>query len=54
MDHDSNRYNQFTASCENYGLLKAFCKEHRRYMTDAESILWEQLKGGRLGCRFRR
>lgn len=35
-------------------MLKMFCKENRRFMTDAESILWNHLRGGALGCRFRR
>lgn len=54
MKHKTSTYHQFTASGDNYGLLKLFCKEHRRVMTDAESVLWEHLKGSRLGCRFRR
>lgn len=54
MSDSTKGYHQFTASGENYGMLKMFCKENRRFMTDAESILWNHLRGGALGCRFRR
>jgi len=37
-----------------YGLLKEFARENRRNQTDAESFLWQNLKGGRLACRFLR
>ena len=35
-----------------YGLLKAFAKENRKNMTQAESILWSQIKGKSLGVTF--
>ncbi|MDQ6756517.1 MAG: AMP-binding protein [Bacteroidota bacterium] len=38
-----------------YGLLKEFAKEHRSNSTDAENILWEQLKGRKFkSYKFRR
>ncbi len=43
-----------TADCANYELLKAFAKRSRTHSTQAESILWEALRGNQLGCKFRR
>ncbi len=43
-----------TASCENYELLKQNAKEHRKNPTEAESVLWELLRGGAIGEKFRR
>jgi guanylate kinase len=37
-----------------YNLLRKFSKDNRRYMTPAESALWEILRGKNLGFRFRR
>jgi methionyl-tRNA synthetase len=38
-----------------YGLLKKFVKEHRSNPTEAERVLWEQLRGKQLdGYKFRR
>ena len=39
---------------ENVGLLEQFAKENRQHPTEAESILWDLLKGERLGIKFRR
>ena len=35
-----------------YGLLKAHAREHRKNMTQAESILWSQIRGKSLGVTF--
>ncbi|WP_081783494.1 guanylate kinase [Xylanibacter brevis] len=37
-----------------YDLLRRFSKDNRRYMTPAESALWEVLRGKQFGYRFRR
>ncbi|MBQ8128464.1 MAG: guanylate kinase [Prevotella sp.] len=37
-----------------YDILRRFSKDHRRYMTPAESALWELLRGKQFGYRFRR
>ena len=47
------RYKYQTAT-SNYGLLQEFARKNRNNPTDAERILWEYLKGGRMGTHFRR
>jgi very-short-patch-repair endonuclease len=37
-----------------YSLLKEYAKENRRKQTEAESILWNFLKGNFFGTHFRR
>ena len=37
-----------------YSLLKNFAFENRKKPTEAESILWDYLKGNTLGAHFRR
>lgn len=37
-----------------YGMLKAFAKENRENMTEAESALWSMIRGNALGQKFRR
>ena len=37
-----------------YGKLKDFANENRKNPTQAESILWDYLKGKQLGVSFRR
>ena len=37
-----------------YGLLKRFAVENRRYSTETESILWERLNNRQMGFKFRR
>ena len=39
---------------DTYELLKAYSLANRHDMTDAERVLWEQLRGKRLGGKFRR
>ena len=60
-DADSNSNNKVyrkalfqTADCAVYGKLKDFAEENRKHPTQAESILWEFLRGKQLGCSFRR
>ena len=43
-----------TASPDRYNLLKAFTRENRDNQTDAERCLWQQLRGGSLGVKFKR
>ena len=43
-----------TASPDRYELLKAFARENRNNQTDAEKCLWQQLRGGALGVKFKR
>ena len=54
---DNKIYNKAlfqTADCAVYGKLKDFAEENRKHPTQAESILWEYLRGKQLGCAFRR
>jgi len=37
-----------------YDLLHGFAKENRNHPTEAESILWERIRAGRLGRKFNR
>ena len=37
-----------------YSLLKEFANKNRQKPTEAESFLWDQLKGNFFGCHFRR
>ncbi len=43
-----------TANVMTYGKLKEFANENRKKPTQAESILWDLLKGKQLGVSFRR
>ena len=43
-----------TADPTMYGLLKEFSEENRNNPTEAESVLWEALKGKSIGIKFRR
>lgn len=44
-----------TARASAYGLLKQFALEHKKEQTEAEEILWKQLKGKKLDAyKFRR
>ena len=38
----------------NYGLLKAYARENRNNMTEAESVLWNYLRCNALGHKFLR
>ena len=43
-----------TASPDRYLPLKGFARQNRAYPTEAETCLWNVLKGMNLGVRFRR
>lgn len=43
-----------TAASDRYGLLKAFVRENRRNATEAECVLWEYLRKGRLKTKVLR
>ena len=43
-----------TASPDRYSILKEFARENRKNMTEAERILWNEIKNNALGHRFLR
>lgn len=43
-----------SAECTVYGKLKEYAEKNRKHPTQAESVLWELLRGKSLGCSFRR
>lgn len=43
-----------SANPDRYELLKAFAKENRQFMTEAERTLWMRLRGNVLGHKFLR
>ncbi|MDU1891057.1 MAG: valine--tRNA ligase [Dysgonomonas sp.] len=43
-----------TAKWDNYGLLKEYAKDMRKFSTEAESALWKMLRKKQLGDKFRR
>ena len=49
---ESPRYKN--ADVMEYGLLKAYARENRKNQTEAESILWSQIRGKSLGVTFLR
>lgn len=48
------RYKYETADASLYKVLQERALQHRNYPTQAEVVLWEYLKGNRLGAKFRR
>lgn len=48
------RYKYETADASLYTVLQQRALQHRNYPTQAEAVLWEYLKGNRLGAKFRR
>ena len=40
------------AASDRYSLLKDWARENRKYPTDAETILWEYLRGRKLKTKF--
>ena len=44
----------FTTDRQRWNGLKGFARENRRQPTPAEEQLWQALRGGQLGYRFRR
>ena len=49
----SKRYSYQTAD-SNYTLLQEFALKNRNNPTEAERVLWQYLKGGKMGYHFRR
>lgn len=47
-------YSYCTSNPMIYKMLKEFARHNRRYMTQAESILWKLLRNNALGVKFRR
>ncbi|MBR1687959.1 MAG: endonuclease domain-containing protein [Prevotella sp.] len=47
-------YDYQTADPILYGILKGYAKENRQHPTEAESVLWQCLKGRGLGVSFKR
>lgn len=47
-------YTYRTADGSLYGRLKEYAKSNRAMPTEAESVLWYMLRGGRLGQNFKR
>lgn len=43
-----------TSHADRYGVLKANAQKNKQISTEAESLLWEHLKGKALGAKFRR
>lgn len=48
------RYKYETADASLYKVLQERALQHRNYPIQAEAVLWEYLKGNRLGAKFRR
>ncbi len=48
------RHKYMTARPSAYGLIKEFQKERKKHTTQAEAILWDQLKTKKLEVKFRR
>lgn len=48
------RYKYETADASLYKVLQERALQHRNYPTQAEAVLWEYLRGNRLGAKFRR
>jgi very-short-patch-repair endonuclease len=45
---------KYQTATSNYTLLEEYAIRNRNNPTDAERVLWEYLKGGRMGVHFRR
>jgi len=45
---------KYQTATSNYTLLEEYAVHNRKNPTEAESVLWEYLKGGRMGAHFRR
>jgi len=43
-----------TAAPDRYDILREYAKENRRNQTYAEALLWEELRGDRIGHKFYR
>lgn len=54
MVNDDYDYSYMTSYPDRYGILKENSRDNRTYQTDAELVLWEQLRRKGLGYKFRR
>lgn len=54
MEKKKSKYIYETADDFSYSLLKQYAEENKLFMTDAERILWQLLKGNGIGEKFRR
>ena len=55
ITHEEKKINRYrTAHPDLYMLLKDFSLQNSHDITDAERVLWEQLRGKQLGVKFRR
>ena len=45
---------KYQTAASHYELLQEFALHNRNHPTEAETILWQYLKGGRMGEHFRR
>ncbi|MDO4993025.1 MAG: endonuclease domain-containing protein [Prevotellaceae bacterium] len=54
MDREDYKYHYMTSYPDRYGNLKSNSRENRTYPTDAELVMWEELRRKALGFKFRR
>ncbi|RAK69705.1 endonuclease domain-containing protein [Hymenobacter edaphi] len=50
----STQEHVFTTDVNRWRILKGLAQQHRHTSTKAENHLWQALRGGQLGLRFRR
>lgn len=54
MEGDQKKYGYMTSDGYTYHLLLEKARYNRSHPTEAESMLWNYLRKGQLGCKFRR
>ena len=54
MDDTEERRRWATADAYSYCVVENNAVKNRRPMTKAETVLWQELRGGKLGVHFRR
>ena len=54
MPDNCEMRHKYQTAASNYTLLEEFAVRNRKNPTEAERVLWECLKGGKLGAHFRR
>jgi very-short-patch-repair endonuclease len=54
MNQDANRLRWSTADISTYEEVESNAIKNRRFMTQAEERLWQELRGNKLGIHFRR
>ena len=50
----SSQYHAFTTDAGHWKKLKGFARANRHAPTEAENLLWQELRSNKLGVRFRR